>query len=185
MRSLFIREEILFTGEQLTSFWAYKNYDILGDNIVAFIGPCQVDEKFIIGIDHFKKKTQIESERMLHFLVEHFDLDLEKAILRQKLLVDILKDKLNHRLKGEVLQRWGDDLFDTDYKLTVSATVRTTVSAKIHLGINISSKNTPVKTKGLDDYGIDPHDISQAVMDQYRLDMRLIAQKLCKTRSIE
>ena len=185
MRSLFVRDEILFTGEQLSSFWAYRNYDVLGDNIVAFIGPCQVDEKYIIGIDHFKKKTQIKSERMLHFLVEHFELDLEKAILRQKLLVDILKDKLNHRLKGDVLQRWGDDLFDTDSKLTVSATLRTSVSTKIHLGINISSKNISVKAKGLEDYGIDPNDVSQAVMDQYRLDMRLISQKLCKTRSIE
>jgi hypothetical protein len=185
MRSLFIQDEIRFTGEQLTSFWAYQNYDILGDNIVAFIGPCEVEERYIIGIDHFKKKSAIKSERMLHFLVEHFDLDLEKAILRQKLLVDILKDKLNHRLKGDVLQRWGDDLFDTDYKLTVSATLRTSVSTKIHLGINISSKNVQVKAKGLDDYGIDPDDISQAVMDQYRLDMRLIAQRICKTRSIQ
>ncbi len=185
MRSLFIKDEIPFDGEQLTSFWAYKNYDILGDNIVAFIGPCEVKEQFIAGIDHFKKKTKIRSERMLHFLVEHFDLDLEKAILRQKLLVDILKDKLNHRLKGDVLQRWGNDLFDSDYKLTVSATLRTSVSTKIHLGINISSKDTPVKAKGLDDYGIDPNDISQAVMDQYRLDMRLIAQRLCRTRSIQ
>ncbi len=185
MKSYFIQDEILFTGEQLSSFWAYQNYDILGDNIVAFIGPCQVEEKYIIQVDHFKKKTQIKSERMLHFLVEHFDLDLEKAILRQKLLVDIVKDKLNHRLKGDVLQRWGDDLFDTEFKLTVSATVRTSVSTKIHLGINISSKNTPVKTKGLDDYGIDPNDISQAVMDQYRLDMRLISQKLYKTRRIQ
>jgi hypothetical protein len=185
MRSLFIRDEILFTGEQLTSFWAYKNYDLLGDNIIAFIGPCEVAPEYIIGIDHFKKKTQIKSQRMLHFLVEHFDRDLEKAILRQKLLVDILKDKLNHRLKGDILQRWGDDLFDTDSKLTVSATLKTSVSTKIHLGINISSKDTPVKTKGLEDYGIDPDDISQAVMDQYRMDMRLISQKLCKTRRLE
>jgi hypothetical protein len=185
MRSLFVKEEILFTGEQLTSFWAFRNYDIPGDNIVAFIGPCEIDEKYIIGIDHFKKKTEIKSERMLHFLVEHFDLDLEKAILKQKLLVDILKDKLNHRLKGDVLQRWGDDLFDTDFKLTVSATVRTSVSTKIHLGINVSSQNTPVKTKGLEDYGIDPRDVSQAVMDQYRLDMRLIGDKLWRIRSIQ
>jgi hypothetical protein len=185
MRSLFVREEILFTGEQMASFWAYKNHDILGDNIIAFIGPCQVDPEHIIAIDHFKKKTQIRSERMLHFLVEHFDQDLERAILRQKLLVDILKDKLNHRLKEDLLQRWGDDLFDSEHKLTVSATARTSVSTKIHLGINISSQNTPVKTKGLDDYGIDPNDISQAVMDQYRLDMRLIAQRLFRTRRIE
>jgi hypothetical protein len=185
MKSLFIPDEILFTGEQLSSFWTYKNYDILGDNIVAFIGPCDIEEKYIIGIDHFKKKTQIKSERMLHFLVEHFDMDLEKAILRQKLLVGILKDKLDHRIKGEILQRWGDDLFDTDYKLTVSATARTSVSTKIHLGINIVSQNTPVKTRGLEDYGIDPHEIAHAVMHQYCLDMRLISQKLCKTRSIE
>jgi hypothetical protein len=105
--------------------------------------------------------------------------------LRQKLLVDILKDKLDHRIKGDILQRWGDDLFDTDYKLTVSATVRTSVSTKIHLGVNISSRNTPVKTKGLEDYDIDPREIAQAVMNQYRLDMRLISEKLCKTRSIE
>jgi hypothetical protein len=185
MKSLFIPEEILFTGEQLSSFWVYKNYDIPGDNIVAFIGPCEIEERYIIGIDHFKKKTKIKSERMLHFLVEHFDMDLEKAILRQKLLVDILKDKLDHRLKGDILQRWGDDLFDSDYKLTVSATLRTSVSTKIHLGVNVSSRNTPVKTKGLEDYDIDPHEIAQAVMNQYCLDMRLISQRLCKTRSIE
>ncbi|MFQ6002749.1 MAG: DUF366 family protein, partial [Candidatus Zixiibacteriota bacterium] len=65
MKSLFIQEEILFTGEQLSSFWAYKNYDILGDNILAFIGPCEIDERYLIGIDHFKKKTKIKSERML------------------------------------------------------------------------------------------------------------------------
>ena len=185
MKSLFIKEEILFTGEQLLSYWSYIRYDLPGDSIIAFIGPCQVDEKYIVGIDHYRKKTQIKSERMLHFLVEHFDLELEKAILRQKLLVDIVKDKLNHRLKGDVLQRWGDDLYDTEYKLTVSATVRTPVSTKIHLGINISSQNTPVKTRGLNDYGIDAHDISQAVMDQYRMDMRLISEKLWKIRSIE
>lgn len=185
MKSLFVKEEILFTGEQLLSYWSYTHYDIPGDSIIAFIGPCQVDAQYIVGIDHYQKKTQIKSERMLHFLVEHFDLDLEKTILRQKLLVDIVKDKLNHRLNGDVLQRWGDDLYDTDYKLTVSATVRTPVSTKIHLGVNISSQNTPVKARGLTDYGIDTNDISQAVMDQYRMDMRLISEKLWKIRSIE
>ena len=184
MKSLFIKEEILFTGEQLLSYWSYTHHDLPGDSILAFIGPCQVDEKYIVGIDHYLKKTQIKSERMLHFLVEHFDQELEKAILRQKLLVDIVKDKLNHRLKGDVLQRWGDDLYDTEYKLTVSATVRTPVSTKIHLGINISSQNTPVKARGLNDYGIDAHDISQAVMDQYRMDMRLISEKLWKIRRV-
>jgi len=122
---------------------------------------------------------------MLHFVLEHFDLDLEKAILKQKLLVSILKDKLNHRLKGDILQRWGNDIFDGDAKLTISTVTRTRVSTKIHLGINISSKNTPVKTKGLEDYGLDPLDLAQVVMNQYRLDMRRVSERLVKTRSIE
>lgn len=185
MKSLFVSEEIKFTGEQLISHWAYTKFDLLGDSIVSFIGPCEVEEKYLVGVDHYKKKIQVRSEKMLHFILEHFDLDLEKVILKQKLLVAILKDKLNHRLKGDILQRWGNDIFDGDAKLTVSAATRTKVSTKIHLGVNISSKNTPVKTKGLEDYGLDPLDLAQVVMNQYRLDMRRVEERLAKTRSIE
>jgi len=184
MRSLYIKEKIKFTGKELLPFWAYIEYDILGDSIIAFIGPCELEGKYIIGIDHWKKKTKIKSELMLHFVVEHFDLDLEKAILRQKILVNILKDKLNHRLKGDVFQRWGDDLYDEDYKLTISTASRTDVSTKIHLGVNITAKNAPVKTKGLTDFGIDPDDIAQVVINQYRLDMRRTQERLVKTRKI-
>ncbi|KPL00057.1 MAG: hypothetical protein AMJ90_08915 [candidate division Zixibacteria bacterium SM23_73_2] len=184
MRSLYIKEKIKFTGEQLVPFWTFERFDLLGDSIVVFIGPCELQERYVIGIDHWKKKTEIKSESMLHFLVEHFDLDLEKAILRQKILVNILKDKLNHRLGGDVFQRWGDDIYDEDYKLTISTAARTDVSTKIHLGINITAKNAPVKAKGLSDYGIDPDDIAQVVMNQYRLDMRRIQERLVKTRKI-
>ncbi len=184
MKSLYIKDELRFTGEQLESHWTYNNFDITGDSIIAFTGPCELERKYIIGVDHLKKKTEIRSEMMLHFLVEHFDLDLERAILRQKLLVSILKDKLNHRLKGDIFQRWGNDIFDQDFKLTVSTVTRTTVSTKIHLGINISSEKVPVKAKGLSDYGIAPDDIAEVVMNQYRLDMRRIKERLVKTRSI-
>ena len=147
MKSLYVKEKIEFTGEQLEPHWTYKNFDILGDSILAFVGPCDLKEEYLVGVDHFKKKTQIKSEMMLHFLVEHFDQDLEKAILRQKLLMSILKDKLNHRLGGDVFQRWGNDIFEQDFKLTVSTVTRTPVSTKIHVGINISSKDVPVKAK--------------------------------------
>lgn len=184
MKSLYVKEKIKFTGEQLEPHWTYKNFDILGDSILAFVGPCDLKEEYLVGVDHFKKKTQIKSEMMLHFLVEHFDQDLEKAILRQKLLMSILKDKLNHRLGGDVFQRWGNDIFEQDFKLTVSTVTRTPVSTKIHLGINISSKDVPVKAKGLSDYGIDPDDVAEVVMNQYRLDMRRIQERITRTRSI-
>jgi hypothetical protein len=184
MRSLYIKEKIKFTGEQLEPHWTYKNFDILGDSIIAFVGPCELEEKYIIGVNHLKKKTQIRSEMMLHFLVEHFDLDLEKAILRQKALIYILKDKLNHRLGGDIFQIWGNDIYEKDFKLTIATVTKTPVSTKIHLGINISSKNIPVKAKGLSDYGIDPDDIAEVVMNQYRLDMRRVQERLVRTRSI-
>lgn len=184
MKSLYVKEKIEFTGEQLEPHWTFNNFDVLGDSIVAFVGPCELKEKYLIGVDHYKKKTQIRSEMMLHFLVEHFDQDLEKAVLRQKLLISILKDKLNHRLGGDVFQRWGNDIFEQDFKLTVSTVTKTPVSTKIHVGINISSKNVPVKAKGLSDYGIDPDDIAEVVMNQYRLDMRRIKERMARTRSI-
>lgn len=185
MKSLFIREKIKFTGEQLLSQWTYKSYDLLGDSIVVFIGPCKIEEEYMVALDHLKKKSKIYSENMLHFLIEHFELGLEKAILRQKLLVAIAKDKLNHRLEGDVLQRWGDDIYDGDAKLTVSTVVITPVSTKIHMGVNISAKNVPVKAKGLEDYGVDPFDIGQVVMNQYCLDMRRISERIAKSRYIE
>ncbi|OGC79071.1 MAG: hypothetical protein A2145_06510 [candidate division Zixibacteria bacterium RBG_16_40_9] len=184
LNHLFIPDQIFFNGEQLKEHWAAENYDVVGDSIVAFIGPCQVSPDFLFDIRHRKKKTPIKSELMLHFIAEHFDTDYEKAVLRQKLLIHILKDKLNHRLGGDTLQRWGDDLFDGDAKVTITAVVKTKVSTKIHVGVNISSKNTPVKTKGLQDYNLDAQEVSQVVMNQYRLDILKIAEKIVSTKAL-
>ena len=71
---LFIPDKIFFTGEQLNEHWAAENYEIIGDSIVAFIGPCEISPNFLWDIKHRKKKTPIKSESMLHFLVEHLTL---------------------------------------------------------------------------------------------------------------
>ena len=184
LNNLFIPDKIKFSGEQLNEHWTAENYEVIGDSIVAFVGPCDISPNYLSDIKHRKKKTPIKSELMLHFLAEHFDTDFEKVILRQKLLIHILKDKLNHRLGGDVMQRWGDDLFDGDAKVTVTAVVKTKVSTKIHIGVNISSKNTPVKTKGLQDYKLDPQEIAQAVMNQYGVDILKITEKIATTKSL-
>jgi hypothetical protein len=53
------------------------------------------------------------------------------------------------------------------------------------LGINIESKDTPIKTKGLVDYGVDPQEIAQVVMNQYRLDMHRVDEIKAGIRSLE
>ena len=184
MKSKFISDSISYTGDQLRSHWAYENYDVQGDSIVAFVGPCDVGPEGLVDLADRKQQKIIRSEKMLHFIVEHFDRDLEKTLLRQKLLITILMEKLNRRVKGSLVLRLGDDLFDEDRKLSVSIATLSPVSTLIHTGINVSSKNTPVKTKGLEDYGVDPVELAEAVMNQYMVEMRTLSVARSKVRGV-
>ena len=184
MKSKFIAETITYTGDQLRSHWAYENFDIQGDSIVAFVGPCDVAPDKMVDLADRKDRKSIYSEEMLHLIVEHFDLDLEKTLLKQKLLIAILMEKLNHRLKSFVVHRLGDDLFEEDKKLSVSIATLTPVSTMIHVGINVLSRNTPVKTKGLKEYGIDPQELAEAVMNQYMVEMRTLFLARSKVKGV-
>lgn len=184
MKSKFIPDIIPYTGDQLHSHWAYENYDVQGESIVAFIGPCDVRCAKLVDLADRKDQEMIYSEEMLHFIVEHFDLDLEKTILRQKLLVVILMEKLNNRLNKMTVHRLGDDLFEEEKKLSVSIATLTPVSTMIHLGVNIRSEHTPVPTKGLNDYGMDPVELAEAVMNQYMAEMRLLKVARSKVKGV-
>lgn len=184
MNATFIPETMTYTGEQLRSHWAYEHYDVQGDSIIAFIGPCDVGLHHLVDLADRKDQKSIYSEEMLHFIVEHYDLDLEKTILKQKLLVTVLMEKLNNRLERDVVHRLGDDLFDGDKKLSVSIATLTPVSTMIHVGINIRSDHTPVPTKGLKDYGVDPRELAEAVMNQYRAEMRMLTVARSKVKGV-
>jgi hypothetical protein len=185
MKSKFIPDEIKYTGAQLRSQWSYKNFNLLGDSIVAFIGACDVSLENMVDLEDVKSESKIYSERMLHFIVEHFELDLEKGILRQRLLIAIIGDEVNARIKRQVVRRKGDDLFDGDKKLSVSIATLSPVSTMIHAGINISSQNTPVKTIGLEDYRIDPIDFAKRVMKLYIEELESAAVARWKVRTVD
>lgn len=185
MKSKFISNEINYTGAQLTSQWAYKSFNLLGDSIVAFIGACDVSLENMVDLEDVKSESKIYSERMLHFIVEHFELDLEKGILRQRLLIAIIEEEVNARVKRQVVRRKGDDLFDGDKKLSVSIATLSPVSTMIHVGLNISSQNTPVKTIGLADYRVDPIDFAKRVMKLYVEEMESMEVARCKVRAVD
>lgn len=167
MKARFIKEEIAYTGEQLQSHFAYRQYGILGDCIIGFRGPCDVKISYMIDIEDKRAGNKIYSEDMLHFIVEHHDTDLEKSVLRQWLLAMIVKEMINTVKEKSIIARSGSDLFDQDAKVSVSVATVTPVSSVIHFGINIASTNTPVKTKGLADYGIEPVAFANDVMAHY------------------
>jgi len=179
----FATEEIAYTGEQLHSLWAYRTFNILGDSIVAFLGPCDIRPEHMRDVEDQKAGSAIYSERMLHFIIEHFDADLEKTVWRQWFFMALMVERLNRRLGAPLVLRHGSDLYERDRKLTISIATVSPVSGLIHSGINISSRNTPVPTRGLADLGVDPEDLARDMLAAYAEECRRIARARCKVRA--
>lgn len=184
MRSSFVEQIVSYDGSQLESHWILKTAGIRGDAIVSFTGPAKVDLTHMVDLEDVIQKKPIFSENMLHFIVEHFDPDLEKMILRQRLLVSLIQHEWNECLQGERVVRSGDDLFLGENKLTVSIATRSPVSCLIHTGVNISSQNTPLPTKGLEDFDLNPQAFATSVMNRYVEEMEGVRWAGCKVRGV-
>jgi len=183
MTTYFAPAEITYTGEQLRSLWAYRTFDILGDSAVGFIGPCDVQPEQMRDLEDLKSGAGIYSERMLHFIIEHFDSDLEKTVWRQWIFMTLIVERLNRRLGSPLVVRQGSDLYERDRKLTVSIATVSPISGLIHVGINVSSRNTPVPTRGLTDLRVDPCDFGRDILAAYAEECRRIARARCKVRA--
>ena len=73
METLFINEEIKYTGVQLAPHWIYKNYNIMGNAIVSFIGECEVKLDHMVDIEDVINNEPIYSIKMLSFIEENFN----------------------------------------------------------------------------------------------------------------
>jgi hypothetical protein len=121
---------------------------------------------------------------MLHFIAEFFDNDLEKTILKQRLLMAIIKEEIRLRSDAKVI-RIGDDIYDSDFKVTVSIATVTPVSTMIHAGVNILSDFAPVKVKGLNDYGIDVSPFAEAVLEKFKKELESARIARCKVKGVD
>ena len=184
MKTLLVERDLPYDGTAIRSLWAYREFGLQGDSLVAFAGPCDIPFDHMVDLEDVKARSAIASPRMLHFIAEHFDLDLEKTVLRQRVLAVLVGEALARRL-GRTVDRRGDDLFDSDRKLSISIATATPVSTKIHFGINIRSEGTPVPTKGLADYGIDPAAFAREILEAYPREMEEVRMARCKVRGVE
>ena len=150
MQQKFIEKEICYTGNELSPHWIYKNHNMQGDAVVGFIGGCDVKLAEMVDIADVLDNSPIYSKKMLHFIIEHFNISLIEGILRQRLLITIARDELlNNGISPIDLCRKGDDLFYNNGKLSVSIAGKSINSVLIHFGINIDSTGAPVKAAGL------------------------------------
>ena len=174
-------DPLAYTGPQLSSHFIYRTFGLRGDTIAAFAGPCQVATPEMVDLEDVHAGLHIYSEHMLHFLVEHFEAPLRMMVLRQRLLTTQMQQILQQHGVTH-LRRSGDDLYDQEAKLSVSIATVSPVSGLIHFGINISSHNTPIPTRGLSDYGIDWHIFAAQVLETYAQEEHAIGQAVAKVR---
>ncbi len=179
MRVQLIDNEITYDGSQLRSHWIYEKTGQLGDALVAFVGACDVSLERMVDLEDVRHQRPIASQRMLHFIGEFFNNDLPQTILLQRLLVSLIQQRIQAPLR-----RTGNDLYEGDDKLTVSIATASQVSTLLHAGINISSQGTPVPTRGLADYKIDPISFAQDVLADFKQEFESISRDISKVRPV-
>src|SRR5438874_600627 len=111
MRTRFIADrEIAYDGSQLAPHYIYRNFDLLGDATIAFIGTCEVQLSKMVDLEDVKAEAPIFSPLMLHLLAEFYTGDLHLAVYRQRMLIIIAKELLES-LTAKPITRKGDDLY--------------------------------------------------------------------------
>ncbi len=174
---------ITYTGHQLSSLWAYRNFGLQGDSMVCFRGPCRVDFSEMVDVEDLLGKSPIYGSDMLHFIVEHFGESLEKGVLRQRLLIAIIKDALE---RPDLLRK-GDDIYLGGRKLSISIATSSPVSVLIHAALNVVSGGTPVQAAGLFDLGFKEEEILELggrICSLYREETESVRMACCKVRGV-
>jgi len=184
MKTLFIEKDIKYIGSQLAPHWIYKNFRIQGDVIVAFTGECKVDLTEMVDIEDVINDEPIYSKYMLSFISEQFGIGLTEGVLRQRLLMSVIKELLEER--GVFVVRNGDDLIIDGKKLSVSIATKSITSVLIHTGLNILSEDAPVKAAGLrSELGIDDIEkFAKEVMNRYAEEIDDIILASTKVRGV-
>ena len=191
MKSLFIDKEIKYIGSQLAPHWIYKNFHVLGDAIVSFIGEVDVKITEMVDIEDVISNSPIYSKKMVNFIIEQFGISLSECVLRQRFLICIIIEELRIILKDKFqIRKSGDYIFVNinikDKKLSVSIATKSTTSGLIHTALNIDPEGAPVDACGLTtDLGItNVEEFAKNVMKRYIEEDTEILEATCKVRGV-
>ena len=191
MKSLYIEDDIKYIGSQLAPHWIYKNFNLLGDAIVAFTGEMDVKITEMVDLEDVISNSPIYSKKMVSFIIEQFGISLSECVLRQRFLICIIIEELRKILGNKFeITRSGDDIFvkidGKNKKLSVSIATKSTTSGLIHTGLNIDPTGAPVDACGLTtDLGItEIKEFAQNVMKRYIEEDAEILDAVCKVRGV-
>lgn len=172
-----------YDGSELRSHWIYETLGVRGDAVAAFVGPVEVRGDHLVDLEDRLDGLFIAGSDMLHFIVESFGADLDRAVLLQRLLVVLARERLIEAgVSGTT--RKGDDIYVGEGKLSVSIATVSTVSCLIHLGLNVSNEGTPVKTAALGDFGIEPLEFARGLAKGFADEIESVARATTKVRGV-
>lgn len=186
MKTLFIDKEIKYTGGQLAPHWIYKNFNIMGNAIVAFIGECEVNLNHMVDIEDVINDEPIYSKKMLSFIEENFNSSLEEMVYKQRLLVTITKELIEKKSPSVKIIRSGDDLYINNKKLSVSIATKSITSTLIHFGLNIDAEGAPIEAADLvkDAQISNIQEFAQELLENYKEETTDISLAACKVRGV-
>ncbi len=183
MQTYFIEKEIKYTGKELSPHWIYKNFNILGDAIVSFIGEVDVKLDEMVDIEDVINDEPIYSKKMLNFIIECFDFNLEQMVWAQRLFVTIIKEAIEDL--GYFVSRKGDDLFFDNRKLSVSIATKSVNSCLIHTALNIIKEGAPVDASDLIEIGVvDIEGFALDVLSRFKSEAESIKMATYKVRGL-
>lgn len=175
-------DEIPYTGKELRSGWLREQTGFTGSAALGFVGPCRVENEDLVDLEDARAGAWIRAESMAHIIVEHTEVDLALAVLRQRLLVCLLCEELVAH--GVDVRRDGDDVYCGDRKLTVSIAAPAESSCLIHLGINVDPVGAPVPAIGLDELDIEPRQLLGKLLGRYEREISSCRRAAGKVRSV-
>lgn len=192
MKSKFIEREFAYDGTQLRSLFAYLDHGLMGNSIVAWVGPCEVSFDHMVDGEDLLAKSAIRGSRMVHFIVEKFGAGLPEMVALQRLLAGIVVETLSDAPLGArlPLRREGDDVFATfpldagggEGKLSISIATVSPTSGLIHFAVNVSNEGTPVKTASLEDLRVPAQEFAERVLSAFSSECASIEEATQKVK---
>lgn len=189
MKGKFLDTQELYDGAQLASLRGYLKHEILGDSIVAWVGPCSVSVEHMVDGEDLLAKAKIAGDKMLHFVIELFDSSLFAAVAVQRLFAGMVKDEIvRQAAKRDLalsLTRSGDDLYSSERKLSISIATASPVSTLIHFAVNVVNEGTPVPTLCLDDLGVEPKSLAIELIKKLCAEIETSREATMKVRWVK
>lgn len=189
MEYKFLDKEQKYNGSQIRSHFGYEN-GVNGDSIVCFIGPAEVKEH-LVDCEDILKNDFISSEKMMHFIIEIFDVSLREMVVWQRLFITQIVDFLKSLAipDSNNIHREGDDIFIAGKKFSVSIATLSPVSGLIHVGLNIKvGENCPVIASSFDDLpdlGYDVRSFAIVLMDRFTREFQDIQEACYKVKGVK